>query len=121
RGAGRQDAGCEAGRVGALTVAIPPDVPEADAAFFVKAWRNRPPMARIRLLSREPVRDRVLERVPRRVGAPRDAELPVDVRQVVFDRVLAEPELVSDLPVGAAGGDALEDLGLAGAEARIGT
>src|SRR5919201_4570632 len=43
-------AGCEAERVGALTLVIPPHVPQADAAFFVKAWENRNPTVRIRLV-----------------------------------------------------------------------
>src|SRR5437870_5624851 len=51
---------------------------------------------------------------PRRLSATPDPELSVDVRQVVLDRLLAEPELARDLLVRPAGGDSLEDLALPG-------
>src|SRR5438128_43230 len=42
------------------------------------------------------VDESVLECIPRRLGAIRDAELPVDVRQVELHRLLGDPELLRD-------------------------
>jgi hypothetical protein len=46
-----QDAGCAAERTGTQTLAIPPQTAQADVAFFVKAWRMRHPLVRMRLIT----------------------------------------------------------------------
>src|SRR5690348_8984303 len=56
---------------------------------------------------------------PGSLGPAADAELSVDVRQVVLDRLLAEPELTGDLLVRAARRDALQDLALAAGKAEL--
>src|SRR5205085_3567654 len=52
-------------------------------------------------------------------GATADSQLAVDVRQVVLDRLLAEPELSSDLLVRATHRDTGEDLPLASRQAEL--
>src|SRR5262249_6614656 len=42
------------------------------------------------------VHEPLLVRVPRRLGAVRDAELPVDVGQVELDGLLGDPQLLAD-------------------------
>src|SRR5204863_7097880 len=61
----------------------------------------------------------VLGGEPGRLGPAADAELSIDVRQVVLDRLLAEPELAGDLLVRAAGGDLFENLALSRSQAKL--
>src|SRR5690242_14275174 len=56
---------------------------------------------------------------PGSLGTAANAEFPIDVRQVVLDRLLAKPELARDLLVRATCGDPLEDLLLARGEAEL--
>src|SRR5205823_9121184 len=49
---------------------------------------------------------------PGSLGAAADTELAVDVRQVVFDRLLTEPEFRGDLFIRTARRDAFQDLAL---------
>ena len=100
-----RDAGCTVRRERAQTLALPASMPDADLTFFLKAWQQRHPSVEIQLAylsGGESVSERVLEGVARRVRASLDAELPVDVRQVVLHRVFAEPQLLRDLAVRAA-------------------
>src|ERR1700675_1049066 len=61
----------------------------------------------------------VVVRESGRLGAASDVELAVDVRQVVLDRLLAEPEVGGDLLVRTARGDLLQDLAFAAGQAEL--
>src|SRR5438874_1697602 len=61
----------------------------------------------------------VLVGEPGRLGPAADAELSIDVRQVVLDRLLAEPELARDLLVRASGCDLFENLALTRRQAKL--
>src|SRR6476469_9795020 len=64
-------------------------------------------------------REAVLVRESGRLRPATDLKLAIDVRQVVLDRLLAEPEVRGDLFVRAARRDLFQDLALATCQAEL--